>query len=295
MVNNYSQKNRENASIALDLLQSVGKLKNIDKVLLVVCRILIIYLIRGNTHLSIRAYIAIQEIAKAHHMTPNQIYTRYKKQFCLTMAGMTTSVKNDDLSTIMKNVLAAFDFKIQEFFSREGHHIIPCFVIEFVKYPNSKRYLKDIAQLLLLEQSEILSSNFGYIYTYIYLNETPEIFAKSMRFIQEITKININTLRKRNLQVVYYELLTHFHDKRDLVSKAIYELAKESSEQSVISSSLNLQEIADNLNPRFLGVLVYFDSKLVSKRVCEEVKIDVLMSLPEILKLMGPKYITPLR
>lgn len=90
-------------------------------------------------------------------------------------------------------------------------------------------------------------------------------------------------------------MLTNFYDKRDLVLKAIYDLVKESSETSVISNYMNLQEVADVLNPRFLGVLVYFDGKLVSKRVCEEVKINVLQSLPEIIKLMGTKYTTPLR
>ena len=52
---------------------------------------------------------------------------------------------------------------------------------------------------------------------------------------------------------------------------------------------------ADYLQPRFLGVLVFFDSKLVTKKVAESVKKKALSSLPGIIRLMGPKHITPVR
>jgi len=52
---------------------------------------------------------------------------------------------------------------------------------------------------------------------------------------------------------------------------------------------------ADYLQPRFLGVLVFFDSKLVTRKVAESVKKKALSSLPEIIRLMGPKHITPVR
>jgi serine/threonine-protein kinase ATR len=52
---------------------------------------------------------------------------------------------------------------------------------------------------------------------------------------------------------------------------------------------------ADYLQPRFLGVLVFFDSKLVTRKVAESVKKKALSSLPGIIRLMGPKHITPVR
>lgn len=96
-------------------------------------------------------------------------------------------------------------------------------------------------------------------------------------------------------QRIYNELITNFHDKRELVLKGIFDVAKDSSESNVLSDSATLQEVADVLNPRFLGFLVYFDGKLLSKKVCEEVKLNVLLSLSDLLRLMGTKYITPLR
>lgn len=294
----FETKSKENQDMTLDMIQEIGEL-NFKLVKYFTCRLLITYLIIGNMHLRMRAFMAVEEIAKTHGVTPDQIYTQYKKEYCFTIASEVAATgcwkKGRNIASVMKTVLAAFQFKVQDFFSREGHHIIPCFIAEFIYIPESRVLLNDIAQVLLLEPAEILINNFGNIFTHIYLNESPEMFAESMKLIEEVTKTKVSVLRKRNLQLIYNELLMNLHNKRQLVLKAIYELAKDSSEQSVISSSMNLQEIADNLNPRFLGVLVYFDSKLVSKRVCEQVKTNVLLSLPEILKLMGTKYITPLR
>lgn len=52
------------------------------------------------------------------------------------------------------------------------------------------------------------------------------------------------------------------------------------------------ERVADYLQPKFLGVLKYFDMKLVSR---ETNRLNVILSLSEIIKLMGPKRVTPLR
>ncbi|KAK4296208.1 hypothetical protein Pmani_031276 [Petrolisthes manimaculis] len=54
-----------------------------------------------------------------------------------------------------------------------------------------------------------------------------------------------------------------------------------------------LQEIADYLSPRLLGILGFLDSKLVSSSTMYKEKRSALWSLSDLLVLMGKRYISP--
>lgn len=88
----------------------------------------------------------------------------------------------------------------------------------------------------------------------------------------------------------------HCHDKRELVMEELHELSKEEPNRPDITAAATKEEaISSYLHSRFLGVLVYFDAKLISKNVSESIKKRVLASLPELIKIMGPRYITTVR
>lgn len=281
----------------LEMIREIGRLDG-DYTVFVTVRLLLVYLIVGGLPVSLTALDVLDEIAAAHGTTPNDIYMKYKKKYCETIAGMTKyayEARKASFMTSLGKVIPAFKMTINDFLSRDAHHLIPCFVPRFVRSPECRPLLNDIADALNVEPSEVLSINFAYIYAHVYLNQPKAVFESCMGYVLAAMKTTYaSVLRGHNMQLVHQELLTHFHDKRDLVLRAIYELSKDSSGM-VISSCANLQEFADALKPRFLPLLVYFDAKLIAKRVCNDDKRDILSSLPGILKLMGRKYITPLR
>lgn len=49
------------------------------------------------------------------------------------------------------------------------------------------------------------------------------------------------------------------------------------------------------IQPRFLAVLAYLDSILVSRSGCESTKRQVLLALPDLINLMGTAHINPVR
>lgn len=51
---------------------------------------------------------------------------------------------------------------------------------------------------------------------------------------------------------------------------------------------------ADFLSPRFLGILMILESRLV-KNSSDSIKENILLSLGDILKLMGSRFVTPAR
>ncbi|GBP59966.1 hypothetical protein EVAR_84466_1 [Eumeta japonica] len=58
---------------------------------------------------------------------------------------------------------------------------------------------------------------------------------------------------------------------------------------------MSVSEIADFLQPKFLGVLAYFHTKLVRNKGALSGKRKALQSFPDIMNLMGAKHVTPLR
>lgn len=261
-------------------------------------RLILFYLIMCNTYLSLTAMDHLNKIAKFHKVTPNYIFAKYKKNFCQVITYMScVSYCGMDYNIVqsLERISLAFGFTIKDFISRNGHHLLPYYIPLFVKEPKSAKMLTDLANLLMVEPGELLSTHFSYIYTNCYLNENNEIFARSMTFVEQITKSNLKVLKMRNIKVIHSELLMHFHDKKSLVLKELYKLSQEESESPAECPENVTSQIADYLQPRFLGVLVYFDSKLINKSVDHSVKTRVLQSLPDIIKLMGTKYISPLR
>lgn len=57
---------------------------------------------------------------------------------------------------------------------------------------------------------------------------------------------------------------------------------------------INLSFQADFLSPRFLGLLMILESRLV-KNSPDSIKENILLSLGDILKLMGSRFVTPAR
>lgn len=293
----------------LDTIKEVGCL-SYPVVIRRTAKLIIFYLILSDTHLYLTAIDYLNRIAKCHHQSPNLIFTKFKKNYCQSIANLSGFVfisKGFNIVQSLDRIALAFEFRLKELLTRNSHHLIPYFIPMFLKVPDTRTILTDIANLMQVQPHELLLSNFSYIYSYMYLYEEPNMFSQSMSYIEKETKANISELKRRNIKVIHNELLLHVHDKSELVIKELFKLSQEES-QSVSgsskassstnkssSSSSSMQQISDYLQPHFLGVLVYFDSKLISSAVDESVKIRVLKSLPKLMQLMGSKYITPLR
>lgn len=90
-------------------------------------------------------------------------------------------------------------------------------------------------------------------------------------------------------QIIFNELLLYFHKNPERILSGLKILFQDEMDIQ------NNDEVIQAIQSRFLGLLVYFDSKLNSKRVAISDKRNALQSLSVIIKLIGPKQITPLR
>lgn len=80
----------------------------------------------------------------------------------------------------------------------------------------------------------------------------------------------------------------NFHENREKVIKLLKLFIQEETDKRSISE----RDVQDYLQPKFLGVLQYFDSKLITRHPDMR---KVLLSLKELFKFMGAKHLAPLR
>ena len=145
---------------------------------------------------------------------------------------------------------------------------------------------------------DLLNVNFGYIYTHAYLNETGEIFTQCLQFIENTTSNDIETLIRRNSQVIHNELLLNFNMKPEKILFVFDNFLKNQYNFNVNDLNdvrIDRNDVADYLKAILMGVLVFFDSKLVKSNVSDIVKQRILSSLIDIIKLMGKKHVASLR
>lgn len=80
----------------------------------------------------------------------------------------------------------------------------------------------------------------------------------------------------------------NFHDN----SNNVIHLLKLLIQEDKCKHSISEVDIQDYIQPKFLGVLQYFDSKLIKKHSDRK---KVLLSLTKLFKFMGAQHLTPLR
>lgn len=95
------------------------------------------------------------------------------------------------------------------------------------------------------------------------------------------------------------EIIIHYHSNKEAVIDAFVNLAgidpDFSKDEDCYVVEGSLLQVVDFLQPRFLGVLGAFGSQLVNNQVADAIKRKVIESLIDLIRLMGDKYITPLR
>ncbi|XP_056649111.1 serine/threonine-protein kinase ATR-like isoform X3 [Diorhabda sublineata] len=135
--------------------------------------------------------------------------------------------------------------------------------------------LKALNKLFLLISSKLITPKQSSI------REMENLYMKICKL--EFQSKNLDNM----LLIILNELLLNFHEKNDKVLLALRLLSNEDFENQGKANS-----IQEYLQSHFLGVLLYFDLKMISKNAGKD---KFLLSLADLFKFMGSKHIMPLR
>lgn len=280
----------------LDNIRYFGLCGN-DKVILPVTKLLVYFIMHPQCSLGPKAVVYLREICEKHNLTPNQVYHRYKKDYCRLFVECSL-YNGKDFAIYLLKVVRAFGFVgYRDFISKDVHHFLPYLIPYSVTVKEVPSMIEEIASLVQCSVPDFLTDRFPHIYVYVYLNETSEVSKQCYGILEKLTKTSILSLIKKHFRVILTEFLLQYCCNPEKVLNACRYLACHDPDASTPTGNMSMSttQIADFLNPKFLGVLAYFDHKLVNAKVALSVKRKALKSFPDIMQLMGVKYLTPLR
>lgn len=242
------------------------------------------------------AVVYLRDICDKQSITPNQVYHRYKNDYCKLFVEC--SLYNGKVFALaLLKVVRAFGFiGYRDFISKDVHHFLPYLIPYTVTIKEVPSMIEELASLAQCSVSDFLIERFPHVYVHVYLNESKDVTKKCYGIIERLTKTTIQNLIKKHFRVILTEFLLHYCCNPEMVLDACRDLACHDPDASTADNmSMSTTQIADFLNPKFLGVLAYLDSKLVNVKVALSVKRKALRSFSDVLHLMGVKYLTPLR
>ncbi|PZC86486.1 hypothetical protein B5X24_HaOG209205 [Helicoverpa armigera] len=280
----------------LNLIKDFGLCSN-DKVILPVTKLFVYFIMHPQCSLGPKAVVSLRDVCEFHGYTPNQVYHRYKKDYCKLFVECSLYSGKDFAISLLK-VVRAFGFVgYRDFISKDVHHFLPYLMPYSVTIKEVPSMIEEIASLVQCSVSDFLIERFPHIYVHVSLTESNEVQKKCLEVIAKLTKTSVLNLIKRHFRVILTEFLLQYCCDAEKVLKACRYLACHDPDVSTPTGSMTMStsQIADFLNPKFLGVLAYFDHKLVNAKVALSVKRKALKSFPDIMQLMGVKYLTPLR
>ncbi|CAH0701159.1 unnamed protein product [Spodoptera exigua] len=289
--NDYSQQTN-----TLNIIKEFGLCSN-EKVVLPVTKLFVYFIMHPQCSLGPKAVVSLRDVCEVHGYTPNQVYHRYKKDYCKLFVECSLYSGKEFAISLLK-VVRAFGFVgYRDFISKDVHHFLPYLMPYSVTIKEVPSMIEEIASLVQCSVSDFLIERFPHIYVHVYLNESKEVEKKCMDIIGKLTKTSVLSLIKRHFRVILTEFLLQYCCDSEKVLNACRYLACHDPDVSTPTGSMTMStsQIADFLNPKFLGVLAYFDHKLVNAKVAISVKRKALKSFPDIMQLMGVKYLTPLR
>lgn len=272
-------------------------MKNNDKVVLPVTKLLVYFIMHPQCSLGPKAVVYLREVCERQGFTPNQVYHRFKKDYCRLFVECSL-YNGKDFAIALLKVVRAFGFVgYRDFISKDVHHFLPYLIPYSVTIKEVPSMIEEIASLVQCSGSDFLVERFPHIYVHVYLNEPKDVSKKCYDIIEKLTKTSILNLIKKHFRVILTEFLLQYCCNTEKVLNACRFLAYHDPDVSTAIDSMGMSttQIADFLNPKFLGVLAYFDHKLVNAKVALSVKRKALKSFPDIMQLMGVKYLTPLR
>ncbi|XP_068631581.1 serine/threonine-protein kinase ATR-like [Battus philenor] len=280
----------------LNLIKEFG-LYGDERTLLPVTKLFIYFIMHPQCTLAIKAVIYLREICGLHGYTPNKVYHRYKKDYCKLFVECSLNCEKEFAISLLK-VVRAFGFVgYRDFISKDVHHFLPYLIPYCVTIKEVPLMIEEIATIVQCSVSDFIIERFPLIYVHVYMNETNAVAEKCYSVIEVMTRCSVLSLVKKHFRVILTEFLLQYCCNPDKVLNACRYLACHDPDISTPSGNMKMSitQIADFLNPKFLGVLAYFDHKLVNGKVALSVKRKALKSFPDMMQLMGVKYITPLR
>lgn len=100
---------------------------------------------------------------------------------------------------------------MKDFVGKEAKKLLPFLVAKTVKNNNVRMLIEEMASIIGVEVSELLITNYGHIFLYLFLGEIDRGDSKKcLSYLEATTKLSGPKLRKLNFKVGFHLIIYLF-------------------------------------------------------------------------------------
>ncbi|XP_049538761.1 serine/threonine-protein kinase ATR-like [Anopheles darlingi] len=259
-------------------------------------RMMLFLLMQPESEVTNEASLAVAEMCARHDVTPWNILCWYRHDVIKLMAGLAVcNYRFSGISLYQSLTIVSHTFGCRDPVEFVGKHykIMMAMLLPWcLRYPKCDELLRELAAIVRKDLVAMLSMSFLTIYTYLFISEETEVTYRCIDYIMKLTGNSFCRLLHSDIKRTVSEILIFYHINAECVLHAIRSLL---SKDSDTDQQVPTARIAEYIAGRFLGVLAYFEATLVHPDGEKVLKSEALLSLGDIIRLLGGEHITPFR
>jgi hypothetical protein len=256
---------------------------------------LLTFTLQPSMNIRALAHVQIQRIAKAHRVSVSKLLSLYKEPICnfivlnVLNEHQQHATNTAQKHSILQEVSSFFGKKcLKPFFEVVKDALIPAIVCRATT--QAAEALEIIANSCDVTVRTSLIDNFKFIFLHLVTKGQQEDLHIVSEFLKVAGGFDMTALLHSEARSVLNLLLLHLSTHKVRVLAGIKIVAG-------IKKTVNIESeehVADYLHPRLHGIIAYFNFVLLRVNCTENSAKGklVINSLMELMKLMGPKYVT---
>ncbi|XP_053659294.1 serine/threonine-protein kinase ATR [Anopheles marshallii] len=258
-------------------------------------RMMIFLLMHPESQITYETSIAIAEMCARQDITPWKILSWYRHDIIKQMMGIAVSnyiLAGITLHQSITNVSHTFECRDPVDFVGKHYKMILAMLLPWcLRFPQCVDLLREVAIIMRKDLMAMLSISFLTIYTYLFISESMEVTNKCIDYIMKLTGNSFFHLLHSDIKRTVSEVLIYYHINPECVMHAFRSLLSKDSDIDEVSTA----RIAEYIAERFLGVLTNLEATLVNPEGEKFLKRLALLSLGDIIRLLGGEHVSPFR
>ncbi|XP_055592827.1 serine/threonine-protein kinase ATR-like [Uranotaenia lowii] len=258
-------------------------------------RMLFFFLMLRESEITREASLIVAEMCEHHGVSTRDMLNWYRHDIIKLMIAISaTNYHCHEISLYksLTHVSKTFQFSGPVEFINKYYKIILAMLLPWcIKRPSCVNLLQELANIIRKEKTMVLSNSFLTIYPYLFINEPANITNQCIDFIMTNTGNTLVRLLHSDIKKTVSEILIFYHINAECVLHAFRSLLAKDGDAEDITTA----QMAEYISSRFLGVLTFFEASLINPENERALKRETLLSLGEIIRLLGGHHITPFR
>lgn len=258
-------------------------------------RMMFFFLMLRESEITRDATLVVEEMCDKHGVTPRDMFNWYRHdivKLIMAMCATNYCCYGIPLSKSLIHVSKTFRFTAGpvEFITKYYKIVLAMLLPWCIKRPKCVSLLQELSELSRTDITVLLSRSFSTIYPCLFINESVTITNQCIDYIITNTGNTLVHLLQSDVKKTVSEILIYYHLNAECVLHAFQSLlAKDDTEE------ITTAKMAEYISGRFLGVLTFFEASLINLDNEKALKRETLLSLGEIIRLLGGHHITPFR